>query len=167
MLLGGIHAPEFIELLAPYGMRLEAVSAQIGTASAVKMFRSIIVKGLEALLFECVLGAGRYGADERVFASLAETFPGIEWGKLADYMVGRVIEHGVRRAGEMQEVARTLLDIGIEPIMAEAIARRQEWGGKLNLPPAVDGQPPKGYRNVLRAIADETNLQDSLRKPGG
>ena len=164
ILLGGVHARTFIDLLEPYGMRLEAISVQIGAASAVKMFRSIVVKGLEALLFECVLGASKYDADERVFASLSETFPGLEWGKLADYMVGRVLEHGVRRAREMEEVARTLSEIGIEPIMAEAIARRQEWGGNLNLSAEVDGKALKGYREVLRAIAN-ANPDDSPRKP--
>lgn len=165
ILLGGVHAGAFVDLLEPYGMRLEAISDQVGAASAVKMFRSIVVKGLEALLFECVLGASRYDADERVFASLAETFPGIEWGKLADYMVGRVVEHGVRRAREMEEVAKTLHDIGVEPIMAEAIARRQEWGGKLNLSTAFEGEALKSYRDVLRAIADTATPKDAPRKP--
>ena len=165
ILLGGVHASAFVELLAPYGMRLEVISDRIGAASAVKMFRSIVVKGMEALLFECVLGASRYDADERVFASLAETFPGMDWGKLADYMVGRVVEHGVRRAREMEEVARTLHEIGVEPIMAEAIARRQEWGGRLNLASAFEGQPPKSYREVLRAIGHKAAQQDSPVKP--
>ena len=165
ILLGGVHTREFIDILEPFGMRLEAISDQIGAASAVKMFRSIVVKGLEALLFECVLGASRYDADERVFASLAETFPGIEWGKLADYMVGRVVEHGVRRAREMEEVAKTLDEIGVEPIMAEAIARRQEWGGNLNLPAAIEGELPRSYRDVLRALADLATPQDSSRMP--
>ena len=164
ILLGGVHASAFIDLLEPYGMRLEAISDQIGAASAVKMFRSIVVKGLEALLFECVLGASKYDADERVFASLAESFPGIEWGKVADYMVGRVVEHGVRRAREMEEVARTLSDIGVEPIMAEAIARRQEWGGNLNLANAFEGKAPGSYREALRALADRETPRDSSLK---
>jgi len=57
-LLGGEAAPAFLELLRPFGVRMEVVSTdQIGRAAAVKMFRSIIYKGLEALMFECVLGA--------------------------------------------------------------------------------------------------------------
>ena len=164
MLLGGVNAPAFVDLLGPHGMRLEVISGQIGAASAVKMFRSIVVKGMEALLFECVLGASRYGADERVFASLNETFPGLDWGKLADYMIGRVVEHGVRRAREMEEVTRTLHEIGVEPIMAEAIARRQEWGGNLNLAAAFEGQPPKSYREVLRAIAGLGAPQDASQQ---
>ena len=101
------------------------------------MFRSIIVKGLEALLTECVLGASRYSADERVFASLAETFPGINWRELADYMVGRVVVHGERRAREMEEVAATLREIDIEPIMAEAIVRRMDWSVEAGLKAAL------------------------------
>ena len=79
MLIGGSAAPRFKEMFEPYGMRLEVVSTdQIGRAAAVKMFRSVIYKGLEALIFECVLGASQYGAEARVFTSLAESFPGID-----------------------------------------------------------------------------------------
>ena len=79
MFLGGAHAQALVDLLAPFGMNLEIISDQIGAASATKMCRSIIVKGLEALMFECVLGAVPYGADERVFATLEEAMPGMNW----------------------------------------------------------------------------------------
>jgi 3-hydroxyisobutyrate dehydrogenase-like beta-hydroxyacid dehydrogenase len=153
ILLGGSGAQALVDLLAPYGMRFEVVSDQIGPASAVKMCRSIIVKGLEALLFECVLGAAKYGADQRVLDSLSQTIPGIDWSKLADYMIGRVFEHGERRAREMEEVAATLRAIGVEPIMAEATARRQEWGARLNLLESFAGKTPESYLDVLKAFA--------------
>lgn len=76
MLAGGAGAEAFVGKLAPFGISAEIVSREVGTAAATKMFRSIIVKGMEALITECVLGASRYNADERVFASLAESFPG-------------------------------------------------------------------------------------------
>lgn len=152
ILLGGANADDLVALLAPYGMCLEVISDQVGAASAVKMCRSIVIKGLEALLFECVLAARGYGADQRVLASLADSLPGIDWSKLADYMVGRVVEHGERRAREMDEVAGTLRAIGIEPIMAEAAARRREWGGRLGLLERL-GKPPEGYREVVDAIS--------------
>jgi 3-hydroxyisobutyrate dehydrogenase-like beta-hydroxyacid dehydrogenase len=152
MLLGGSHAQAFADLLSPAGMRFEVVSDQVGAAVAVKMLRSIIVKGLEALLLECALGAAHYGAEERVFASLDETLPGMNWSKLADYMIGRIVEHGERRAREMEEVAETLRAAGVEPIMAEATARRQEWGARLNLLDHFGGKTPGSYRQALRAI---------------
>jgi len=154
MLLGGASAPAFQELFAPYGMRMDVVSTdQIGRAAAVKMFRSVIYKGLEALIFECVLGASQYGAEPRVFASLAENFPGIDWKKLADYMVGRVVVHGERRAREMDEVARTLEELGIEPMMASATARRMDWAADLGLRDKFGGEFPKTYQEVLDALS--------------
>jgi 3-hydroxyisobutyrate dehydrogenase-like beta-hydroxyacid dehydrogenase len=154
ILAGGIAAPQFRDRMAPYGMRIQVVGPEIGTAAATKMFRSIMIKGMEALITECVLGAGRYGAEQGVFASLAESYPGIDWPALADYMIGRVVEHGERRAREMEEVAETLESIGIEPIMAAATARRQEWSAKIGLKQYFGGEAPKNYREFLEAVEE-------------
>jgi 3-hydroxyisobutyrate dehydrogenase-like beta-hydroxyacid dehydrogenase len=153
ILAGGIGAVEFRDRMTPYGMRIQVTGEQVGRAAATKMFRSIMIKGLEALITECVLAAGRYGAEEGVFASLAESYPGIDWPALADYMIGRVVEHGERRAREMEEVAETLEGIGIEPIMALATARRQEWSAQAGLKRYFGGEPPKNYREFLDAVA--------------
>jgi 3-hydroxyisobutyrate dehydrogenase-like beta-hydroxyacid dehydrogenase len=154
ILAGGTAAWEFQQRFTPYGMRIEVLSAQVGAAAATKMFRSIMVKGMEALITECVLGAGRYGAEEAVFASLAESYPGIDWKAMADYMIGRVVEHGERRAREMEEVAGTLESLGIQPIMAEATARRMDWSARLGLKRHFSGEPPKNYREFLAAVAE-------------
>jgi 3-hydroxyisobutyrate dehydrogenase-like beta-hydroxyacid dehydrogenase len=156
MLLGGKAAPAFAELMTPFGMRLDVISEKVGVAAATKMFRSIIVKGLEALMLECVLAASPYGADERVFSSLSESFPGIDWQKLANYMVSRVVIHGERRAREMEEVAETLHSLGIDPIMAEAAARRQDWCARLGVSSQFGPDGPKTYREALDAIAGIT-----------
>src|SRR5260370_35729676 len=95
-----------------------------GRAAAVKMFRSIVYKGLEALIFECVLGASQYGAEPRVFASLTESFPGIVWNKLAYYMVVRVVVNGELRARELREVDRTLAVQGLKQLQHTATVRR-------------------------------------------
>ncbi|MEO8099909.1 MAG: DUF1932 domain-containing protein [Acidobacteriota bacterium] len=153
LLIGGAAAAEFQALFEPLGMRMEIVSTdQIGRAAAVKMFRSVVYKGIEALLFECVLGAGQYGAEQRVFASLAESIPGVDWKKLADYMVGRVVVHGERRAREMDEVAKTLEELGVEPIMATATAKRFDWAAQSGLREKFGGESPKTYEEVLRAL---------------
>lgn len=159
MFLCGTNAQAFADQLAPFGMKLDIISDQIGAASATKMCRSIIVKGLEALLLECVLGAVPYGADERVFATLEETMPGMNWKQLASYMVGRVVEHGERRARELEEVAATLRAIGVEPIMAEAIVKRQDDCARLNLLADFDGKAPKDYRAVVAAIAAKSRIK--------
>lgn len=158
MLLGGAAASEFASIFEPLGMRMEIVSTdRIGRAAAVKMFRSIVYKGMEALLFECVLGAGHYGADERVFQSLNESFPGLDFKKLADYMIGRVAIHGERRAREMEEVAATLSGLDIEPMMASATVRRMDWAAELGLKEHFGGKFPDTYQQVLDAIAEKGN----------
>jgi 3-hydroxyisobutyrate dehydrogenase-like beta-hydroxyacid dehydrogenase len=127
MLLGGPRAAAVATALTQLGMNAKAIAAEIGIASAVKMCRSVVIKGLEALAVESMISARRFGAEEQVLASLNQTFPGIGWDKrLPDYLISRVAEHGRRRAEEMREVARTLTDIGVEPIMAAATAERQD-----------------------------------------
>jgi 3-hydroxyisobutyrate dehydrogenase-like beta-hydroxyacid dehydrogenase len=128
MLLGGPRAAQLAPVLAALGMNATPISDQIGVASAVKMCRSVIIKGLEALTVESMLAARRFGAEKEVLASLQGTFPQMGWqDKLPDYLVSRVAEHGRRRAAEMREVAHTLEDVGIEPTMALATAARQDW----------------------------------------
>jgi 3-hydroxyisobutyrate dehydrogenase-like beta-hydroxyacid dehydrogenase len=128
MLLGGPKAAQLAPALTALGMNATPISDQIGVASAVKMCRSVIIKGLEALTVESMLAARRFGAEKEVLASLQGTFPQMGWqDKLPDYLVSRVAEHGRRRAAEMREVAHTLEGVGIEPTMALATAARQDW----------------------------------------
>jgi 3-hydroxyisobutyrate dehydrogenase-like beta-hydroxyacid dehydrogenase len=155
MLIGGPSAQRFVDLLTPLGMRLEAIDGRVGTAAAVKMCRSIVVKGIEALLAECVLGASQYEAADKVFASLQETWPGIDWKQLADYTMGRVVVHGERRAREMEEVADTLRAIGVDPIMAESTARRQQWSATLNLKSHFGPDGPRTYQEVVAFLATQ------------
>ena len=125
MLLNGASAPALADALSPFQMRLEVMDGPIGAAAAVKMCRSIVIKGMEALMVECALAASEFGTADRVYDSLAESYPGMDWRRTARYMIGRVLEHGERRAHEMEEVASMLRAAGIEPLMAEATARRQ------------------------------------------
>jgi 3-hydroxyisobutyrate dehydrogenase-like beta-hydroxyacid dehydrogenase len=127
MLLGGRTAAALAPELNGLGMMTTAIAEEIGIASAVKMCRSIVIKGIEALALESVLAARRFGAEAQVFASLDGTFPGMGWGKgLPDYLVSRIAEHGRRRAAEMREVAKTLEAVGLTPTMAQATAARED-----------------------------------------
>jgi 3-hydroxyisobutyrate dehydrogenase-like beta-hydroxyacid dehydrogenase len=130
MLLNGPHAAALVSALTPFQMRLDIMDGAIGAAAAVKMCRSIVIKGMEALMLECTLAGETFGATDRVFDSLAETYPGMDWRKTARYMIGRIREHGERRAHEMEEVAAMLRESGIAPFMAEATARRQRDGAQ-------------------------------------
>jgi 3-hydroxyisobutyrate dehydrogenase-like beta-hydroxyacid dehydrogenase len=154
ILLNGSAAAALADVLSPYQMRLEVMNGTIGAAAAVKMCRSIVIKGLEALLLECTLAAGEYGAADRVYDSLAETYPGMDWRKTARYMIGRVLEHGERRALEMEEVATTLRAAGIEPLMAEATARRQDWEATLRRDGRLSGPRPETADDLQTLLVD-------------
>jgi 3-hydroxyisobutyrate dehydrogenase-like beta-hydroxyacid dehydrogenase len=127
MLLGGAHAEALAATLAGWGMDVRVVSEKLGVASAIKMSRSIMIKGLEALVIESYTTARRYGVEAHVLPTLKETFPQIDWDKQGAYFFSRVVQHGKRRAEEMREAAQTVREAGFEPLMASAIASKQDW----------------------------------------
>ncbi|MCQ4159282.1 prephenate dehydrogenase/arogenate dehydrogenase family protein [Roseomonas sp. GC11] len=127
ILLGGPEAGAFTALMAPFGMDLTLFPGPVGKASAVKMCRSVMVKGLEALTTESMLAARHYGVEEEVLRSLSDTLPHPDWRGLARYVISRALIHGRRRAEEMREVARTVQEAGVEPLLSAPIAERQDW----------------------------------------
>jgi 3-hydroxyisobutyrate dehydrogenase len=153
-LVGGPGAAALAPRAAALGMKMELVSAEVGRASAIKMFRSVVVKGLEALLVESMTASAEYGVEDRVLASLKETWPGIDWQKLAGYMIERVVSHGKRRAAEMREVAETLQSIGMEPTMAAATAARQQWIVDLGVKERLKGRKTEDRAELVKAIRE-------------
>jgi 3-hydroxyisobutyrate dehydrogenase-like beta-hydroxyacid dehydrogenase len=128
MLLGGADSASAAERLRAIGMNVKPISERVGVASAIKMCRSIIIKGLEAITVESMFTARRYGAEQQVLDSLETTYPGMGWnGVLPNYLISRVAEHGKRRAAEMREAAQAVSDAGIDPLTALATAERQDW----------------------------------------
>ena len=127
LLLGGPHAAALAPLLNALGFEGKAGPAKLGVASATKMCRSIMIKGLEAMVIESFTAARALGVEDAVLASLAETFPGIDWEKQGAYFFQRVIQHGRRRTEEMREAAQTVREAGLEPWSAAGTAERQDW----------------------------------------
>jgi 3-hydroxyisobutyrate dehydrogenase-like beta-hydroxyacid dehydrogenase len=127
MLLGGAQAQALAALLQAWGCDARAVSDKLGVASAIKMCRSVMIKGLEALVIESYATARAYGVEDQVLPTLQETFPSIDWTQQGAYFFSRVVQHGQRRAEEMRESAHTVGEAGFEPFMARAIADKQQW----------------------------------------
>ena len=127
MLLGGSHAEALAIWLNSMGMDAKPVAVEIGVASAIKMCRSVMIKGLEALVIESYSTARAYGVEAHVLPTLAETFPSINWEQTGAYFFSRVVQHGQRRSEEMRECALTVAEAGFAPTMAAAIAQKQQW----------------------------------------
>ncbi|HYU70703.1 MAG TPA: DUF1932 domain-containing protein [Burkholderiales bacterium] len=132
MLLGGMRARALAEKLVPLGFDLTVVSEEIGVASAMKLCRSVFIKGLEAIIVESYTLARCHGVEHQLLASLAETFPEIDWEKQGTYLFSRVAKHGKRRAEEMREAANTVREAGIDPWMSAASAETQDWVAALS-----------------------------------
>jgi 3-hydroxyisobutyrate dehydrogenase-like beta-hydroxyacid dehydrogenase len=120
ILVAGRRAADAVAALNPLGMKLEAVGEEPGQASALKMIRSVMIKGVEALLIEALSAAERAGVRERIVDSVQETFPGLDWRQVADYYIGRSFEHGARRVTEMTEAADTIESLGLPADMSRA-----------------------------------------------
>ncbi len=151
LLLAGPHARAGLASLAALGFHGRVAGAEIGAASAIKMIRSIMIKGIEALTAECLLCARAAGLDEEVIASLDGSFPGWDWRARGDYNLDRMLVHGTRRAAEMREAARTAADLGQSGLTATATADWQARLGALGLSP-----PPEGFAAKADAILAAT-----------
>ena len=138
-------------MLAALGMAATIHEGPVGSASAVKMIRSIMMKGLEALVAECVLAGTKAGVIGAVLDSLDDTYPGFDWKKRSAYMLERVMTHGVRRAAEMREVALTVDLLGLE--------RRHVGGASVEWQQAIG---ELGLRAAPEEASDYRALADKI-----
>lgn len=153
LLVAGPQADAAADALRAYGFsKVSVAGPHIGDASAIKMIRSVMVKGLEALTAECLLAAERAGVRDAVLASLDASWKEQGWAERADYNLDRMLAHGTRRAAEMEEVAKTLSDLGVDPAITRGTIQRQREMGALGL------TPPDGLAGKLAAI--ETREED-------
>jgi len=150
LLISGPHAEAAVAALVALDMAPKVHQGPVGSSSAIKMIRSIMIKGLEALACECALAGRAAGVDAVVLASLDETFPGFDWKSRAAYMMERVMTHGVRRAAEMREVALTVDGLGLDGAMSRGAVAWQQRIGALGLR-AADGDP-SDYRDLADRI---------------
>lgn len=161
MLLAGPAAEELMALLIPFGMVLECVGPDVGAASTIKMCRSVFMKGLDAILMECMVAAETAGVTDRIVSSLKVTMPEVDWDTFIVRKLAGAAQHSGRRAGEMREVATTLRELGMEPIMSEAISRRLQWCADL-------GMKEKAAQRLPASIADfVADIQGGLEERKG
>lgn len=151
ILLAGAPAARLRDALVPWGMRLEMVGERIGDASAIKILRSVVMKGLEALLLECLLGARRYGLDAPVLASLERSLAR-PFSQLANGLLTTDAIHAGRRSEEAAMSAETLEDVGLDPVVTRAVAGRLRWVAELGMKEHFGGVVPKDWQEALAGI---------------
>lgn len=152
LLIAGPHAEAAAPLLREMDMQLRVVGDTVGAAAAIKMIRSVMIKGIEALTVECFLAAQRAGVLDEVTASLKNNYPGFDWPTQSEYNLERMASHGERRAAEMEESAATLRELGLDPLMVESTIKRQREMGAVGKDDAVRAALTQGRAALLAAI---------------
>jgi 3-hydroxyisobutyrate dehydrogenase-like beta-hydroxyacid dehydrogenase len=169
LLISGPHAAAAAPVLAALGMAAAVHDGPVGSSSAIKMIRSIMMKGLEALVAECVLAGTKAGVIDKVLDSLDDTYPGFDWKTRSAYMLERVMTHGVRRAAEMREVALTVDLLGLDGAMARASVGWQQAIGELGI--RATAEEVADYRvlaeKILSRLAPKGQDALSLSNSGG
>jgi 3-hydroxyisobutyrate dehydrogenase-like beta-hydroxyacid dehydrogenase len=153
LLIAGPHAEKISPLLRELQMQLSIVGAETGHAAAIKMIRSVMIKGIEALTLECFLAAARGGVLEEVTASLKTNYPTLDFTKMAEYNLERMASHGERRAAEMEESAATLRELGLDPLMVDSTVKRQREMGAIGKHDTVRASLKSGRTAMLDVIS--------------
>src|ERR1700690_2360601 len=153
LLIAGPHAEAISPLLNEFEMKLSVVGAETGHAAGIKMIRSVMIKGIEALTLQCFLAAARAGVLDDVTASLKNNYPTLDFTKIAEYNLERMASHGERRDAEMEESAATLRELGVDPLTVEATVARQREMGALGKHETVRATLKGGRSAMLDAIS--------------
>lgn len=150
VLIAGAEAARLAPTLSALGFDLEVAGDAAGDATAIKMVRSLFVKGLEAITVEALLAASASGCFDKVLASLSKSYPGLGWPDTARYNFERTLRHGTRRAAEMRESAATLESLGLRGALADEIAEVQERMGAVKAEALPDDDLAEAVAAILR-----------------
>jgi 3-hydroxyisobutyrate dehydrogenase-like beta-hydroxyacid dehydrogenase len=153
LLISGPHATDAAQFLLDTDMNVTVVEGDVGAASTIKMIRSIMIKGIEALTAECFLASRKAGIDSVILQSLDKSYPAFHWAEKAAYNLERMMLHGHRRAAEMHEVTKTVEELGLTSEMSQATAKWQQRIGDLELDVGKDNLGERADA-VLAALSD-------------
>ena len=164
MFVSGPGAGQFDRLMSPYGMSIKTVGEETGQASAIKMIRSVFTKGYEALLMEAFTAAQNYNIVDLTMENLAKSMDNTPFEKRADVLLGKTAIHATRRIHEMEDVIKTLIGLGVDPLMSRATLENFIRIERLGLNEYFSGKTPENYKQVLEAVSErnktETAVQD-------
>ncbi len=164
MLSSGAAGKRAADLLVPWGMQIDYVGERLGTASGIKILRSVLIKGIEALTDEMLLAARFYGLDEAVLASASKTLTR-PWMDTVESLTPSGVIHAKRRKEEVEMAAEAVADAGIDPIMTRSTAARLRWKEGLGLKEHFNGVVPANYQIAIEAIVSKMEAGKATQQP--
>lgn len=165
ILASGPAAAHFKDSMAPWGMNISVVGQKLGAATGIKTLRTVLMKGLEALLVECALGSARYGILDEVLGSVSQWMDQRPFATTASFLLVTDAVHAKRRASEADMSVEALQEADVDPVMTRATAERLHWVAALGLKEHFGGVVPEHHRQVIEAI--EQQLSRPAQGPGG
>jgi 3-hydroxyisobutyrate dehydrogenase-like beta-hydroxyacid dehydrogenase len=151
LLISGPGAKQFLDIMQKYNMNMTYYGENVGTASAIKMFRSVFMKGIAMLLLETIVASHKYGVEDDVWSSILETLTNSS-DKRINGWITRTVINSERREHEMEEVVSLLQDLSIDNMMSTATRKKMRWCTNLGLREYFKGIPPSDYHEVLKAV---------------
>ncbi|TAM92528.1 NAD(P)-dependent oxidoreductase [bacterium] len=148
----GPAAQAFHDALSPWNMRIDVVSSTLGAGSGIKIVRSVVMKGMEALFVECALASARHGIQDEVFESISAFMDARPFMETVRFLLRTDVIHAERRAEEAGMSADALDDVGLEPVMTRSTARTLQRVADLNLKQQFGGLVPDDYKTAVEAI---------------
>jgi 3-hydroxyisobutyrate dehydrogenase-like beta-hydroxyacid dehydrogenase len=155
----GKKAKKFQNLMNRMGMNITYVGQVIGKASTIKMLRSVFAKGVETLLLEMLQGAVRYGVENYVMEDICKHMDSNSFLSIASNWLTTHAIHAERRFREMEQVVKTLREVGINPVMASATREKLKVSIDLRLEEFFKGRKPEDYHRVIAAIEAKTSFR--------
>ena len=149
--VSGSGARKFADFANSIGMNVTFINETAGSASTLKMLRSVFMKGLTSLLLEMLVPASKIGVEDKIMEYISKTFSGSTLEQLANLLINRTAVGASRRISEMKDVAATLKSLKVESFATEATIKRLEWVESLQLKDYFQGSVPKDYHEVLYA----------------
>jgi 3-hydroxyisobutyrate dehydrogenase-like beta-hydroxyacid dehydrogenase len=152
ILASGPGAAEFAALVAPDGLKVDAIDGPAGDAALVKLIRGVYLKGRDALVAEMMLTARRYGVEKLVAASISGPGEQVPFPSLAERVLCSLAVHAGRRAEELTATSELVQEAGVDPALTRAGAQTLRTIAELGLGELFDGERPRDAEAVLAAI---------------
>ena len=148
----GNGAAKFHEVMTSYGMKITLAGEKAGSASAIKLVRSIFMKGIAALMIDTMQAADAYGVSDEIVASLGKSLDGIPFQSHLDRLVTGTALHCTRRAAELKGSVAMQEEAGLSPEMTLAAKHGHEALAKYEFAKRYVDSKPSGWQEIIEAI---------------